>query len=202
MLLNLGAIGAVMIPSFARQVAPNVRHAARDAYYGVALGHAALGTAAEVLGLYVAAVALGWRIVPARLRFHAYRRWMQATLILWWIVIALGVGTYLVWYGAGSAAAPAAPTAAEAPASASVVVHNFAFEPAALTIKAGTTVTWRDELGRHTVETTDGLLNSGTLVAGGTYQKRFDTPGTYEYFCGNHGNKNGTGMTGKIVVTR
>ena len=68
-------------------------------------------------------------------------------------------------------------------------------------VTVGTTVTWTDELGRHTVETADGFLKSDTLIAGGTYQKRFDTPGVFDYFCGNHGSRNGTGMTGRIVVT-
>jgi uncharacterized membrane protein YozB (DUF420 family) len=27
-----------------------------------------------------------------------YRSWMRATLILWWVVLLLGVATYLRWY--------------------------------------------------------------------------------------------------------
>jgi plastocyanin len=125
---------------------------------------------------------------------------MRTTLALWWIVIALGIGTYFVWYSGGSVSA-ATPSKPSAPATAAVLVHNFAFEPATLTIPAGTIVVWTDELGRHTVESADGFLGSGTLIAGGTYQKRFDRPGTYAYYCANHGNKNGTGMSGQIVVT-
>jgi plastocyanin len=80
-------------------------------------------------------------------------------------------------------------------------VQNFTFEPKELTVRAGTTVTWSDAGGRHTVESADGFLKSDTLIAGQTYQKRFDTPGVYDYYCGNHGTKAGTGMTGRVVVT-
>lgn len=198
MILNLAAIGLVMLPSFSRQVAPNVSKIGGDTYYAVAAAHAALGTMAELLGLYVVAVASGWRAIPAQLRFHNYRGWMRTTLALWWIVIALGIGTYGVWYGGESAATT--PPSPEASTSA-VTVRNFTFEPALLTVRVGTTVTWTDELGRHTVETADGFLNSGTLVAGARYEKRFDRAGVYDYYCGNHGSRNGSGMTGRIVVT-
>jgi plastocyanin len=199
MLLNLVMIGILMVPSFSHQVAPNLNKVTGDANYGVAATHAALGSIAELLGLYVVMVAMGIKLVPAPLRFRNYRAWMRTTLAMWWIVIAFGAGTYYFWYmREGRAAVAAAPMAA---AATTVNVHNFQFEPKVLTVPAGTTVTWTDELGRHTVESADGFLKSDTLIAGGTYQKKFNTAGVYDYFCGNHGNKDGTGMTGRIVVT-
>ena len=198
MLLNLVMIAVIMIPSFSRQVSPNLGRVPRDSYYTVAVVHAALGTITEGLGLYVVLVATGVRFVPRRLRFRNYRRWMRTTLALWWIVIGLGMGTYFIWYGGERKGAG---PALRAPAAASVTVQNFTFEPKVLTVPAGTTVTWTDDLGRHTVESADGFLRSETLIAGGTYQKRFDTPGVYDYYCANHGSKSGTGMIGRIVVT-
>jgi plastocyanin/uncharacterized membrane protein YozB (DUF420 family) len=197
-LLNLVMIGLIMAPSFHRQVVPNFQAIPGDRYYALPAAHAAVGTAAELLGLYVILVA-GTRIVPKRLRFRRYRPWMRATLALWWLVIALGVATYAEWYGGQPRAAVAAP-APPAPLTADVTVQNFSFGPKEITITAGTTVTWTDSLGRHTVESSDGTLKSDTLVAGKTYQKRFDTPGVYDYYCAFHGNKDGSGMAGRIIV--
>ena len=215
MLLNLVMIALVMLPSYRQQVAPNLNRVTGDAYYGVAVAHAALGTIAEVLGLYVVLVAFGARIVPKALRFRNYRAWMRATLFLWWIVIGFGIGTYVVWYmlDSGEVATQPVPTSVPPPAAgdtapaqtpppdAKVVLDNFNFTPKELTIPAGTTVVFTNSGGRHTVETPDGFLQSDTLIGGQSYQKRFDKPGTYDYFCGNHGAADGSGMAGRIIVT-
>lgn len=201
MLLNLVMIAVIMIPSFRQQVAPNLGKAASDAYYAWATVHAALGSIAELLGLYVVLVATGVRFVPVGLRFRNYRAWMRTTIVLWWIVIGFGVGTYVVWYVRGNTPVAAAAPAPAAPSSVTITMQNFTFDPTDITIPAGTTVIWNNTGGRHTVESADGSIKSDTLIGGQTYQKKFDTPGTYEYFCGNHGSKNGTGMSGRIVVT-
>jgi plastocyanin/uncharacterized membrane protein YozB (DUF420 family) len=212
MVLNLLMIALIMAPSFHRQVSPNLDKAASDSYYMLPAIHAGLGTIAELLGIYVVLVAMGARLVPVGLRFRNYRGWMRATLLLWWIVIGLGVGTYAAWYMADSASAPAPAATSPAPAAAgkksestappdvAITFQNFSFEPKEVTIPAGTTVIWTDAGGRHTIETADGFLKSDTLVSGQTFSKRFDTPGTYEYFCDFHGTKTGTGMVGKITV--
>jgi plastocyanin len=200
MALNLIMIALVMVPSFRRQVSPHLNKTASDLYYALPVVHAGLGTIAELLGLYVVLVAMGAPFVPVRFRFTNYRRWMRTTLVLWWVVLAFGAGTYFLWYRSERPTneGPAAPVAA---AVATVTVQNFTFEPKELTVRAGTTVTWSDAGGRHTVESADGFLKSDTLIAGQTYQKRFDAPGVYDYYCGNHGTKSGTGMTGRVVVT-
>jgi plastocyanin len=200
MLLNLIMIFLVMVPAFRSQVSPHLQRAGSDLYYALPAVHAGLGTIAELLGLYVVLVATGAPVVPVRFRFTNYRRWMRTTLALWWVVLAFGAGTYFVWYR-GEGPAASGPPAARAAAVATVTVQNFTFEPNVLTVRAGTTVTWNDVGGRHTVESADGFLKSDTLIAGETYQKRFDAPGIYDYYCGNHGTKSGTGMTGRVVVT-
>src|SRR5579864_3691622 len=198
MLLNLVMISLVMAPSFRSQVSSNLRKTGTDLYYALPAVHAGLGTVAELLGLYVVLVATGAAVVPVRLRFTNYRRWMRTTLVLWWIVLALGAGTYFVWYR-GEGRVMARPGAVGAAAVASVTMQNFTFEPRELTVGAGTTVTWTNAGGRHTVESADGFLKSDTLIGGQTYQKRFDTPGVFDYYCGNHGTKSGTGMTGRVT---
>jgi uncharacterized membrane protein YozB (DUF420 family) len=96
-LLNLVVIGFAMAPSFYIQLAPKIPQAMRKSYYAIATGHAALGAVAELAGLYVI-VAAGTNVLPNHLRLTNYRTWMRATLILWWVVLLLGVATYVRWY--------------------------------------------------------------------------------------------------------
>jgi uncharacterized membrane protein YozB (DUF420 family) len=96
-LLNLVVIGSAMVPSFYIQVAPKIPQAMRKSYYAIAAGHAALGVIAELAGLYLI-LAAGTNILPKFLVLKNYRFWMRATLLLWWVVLLLGVATYLRWY--------------------------------------------------------------------------------------------------------
>jgi uncharacterized membrane protein YozB (DUF420 family) len=96
-LLNLVVIGSAMVPSFYIQVAPKIPQAMRKSYYAIAAGHAVLGVIAELAGLYLI-LAAGSNILPKFLVLKNYRFWMRATLLLWWVVLLLGVATYLRWY--------------------------------------------------------------------------------------------------------
>lgn len=111
-------------------------------------------------------------------------------------------------------AKPAAGAAADAPAPApagaenAIRVEDYAFTPGTLTVKAGTTVTWKNEgEAPHTVTSVEkgGPLDSGMMGPGGSYTHTFAEPGTYEYRCLPHAakGKDGrfTGMVGKVVVT-
>ena len=77
-----------------------------------------------------------------------------------------------------------------------VTIDNFVFEPARLTVKAGTTVTWlnRDDIP-HTVAAKDRLFKSKVMDTDESYSFTFSTPGEYSYFCSLHPH-----MTGTIVV--
>jgi plastocyanin len=79
---------------------------------------------------------------------------------------------------------------------ASVTIDNFVFEPARLTIKAGTTVTWinRDDIP-HTVAAKDRAFKSKAMDTDESFSFTFSTPGEYPYFCSLHPH-----MTGTIVV--
>lgn len=203
MLLNLVMIFLIMRPSFHKQVEPQLPDGLKEAYYFVPFVHATLGTIAEVLGIYIVLVA-GTKLVPQKLRFKRYKPWMRTELALWWIVVLLGVCTYYIWYVAPSTKA-AQQTNTPAPAAlserVSIKISNFQFEPKELTVKAGTTVEWIDEGGRHTVEADDGSFKSETLTAGGKFERKFDAPGVYPYFCTFHGDKHGQDMAGVITVT-
>jgi plastocyanin len=87
--------------------------------------------------------------------------------------------------------------AAPAPAQAVVNIDNFTFGPAALTVRAGTTVTWtnRDDIP-HTVVAVDKSFRSKVLDTDDRFAFTFTRPGSYAYFCSIHPH-----MTGKVVVT-
>jgi plastocyanin len=76
------------------------------------------------------------------------------------------------------------------------------FEPASVTIPAGTTVTWRWVGGFHNVTPTGSPTFTGSgapVSAPSTFAQTFTTPGTYLYFCVVHGTPS-SGMRGTIVV--
>jgi plastocyanin/uncharacterized membrane protein YozB (DUF420 family) len=200
MLLNIVMIFLIMAPSFHHQVGPQIPGGLKEAYYLVPYIHAALGTVAELLGIYIVLVA-ATKVLPKSLRFKRFKPWMRTELALWWVVVLIGVATYYLWYVAPETkAAPEQPArSAPSPAtpkSTSVKISNFQFEPKELTVAAGTTVDWTDERGRHSVVAADGSFKSDTLVAGGRFEHKFDKPGAYTYYCGEHGK----GMSGVIVV--
>jgi plastocyanin len=77
-----------------------------------------------------------------------------------------------------------------------IVLKNFHFAPASLTVTPGTTVTWQNLDGEpHTVVSSDGLFRSGGLDQNDVFTFAFDTPGTYKFLCSIHPH-----MTGTIVV--
>jgi plastocyanin len=68
-----------------------------------------------------------------------------------------------------------------------IVMKNFDFSPMMLTVKAGTTVTWKNLDGEpHTVVSPDGAFRSHALDQGDAFTFKFDTPGTYKYICSIH----------------
>jgi len=92
------------------------------------------------------------------------------------------------------ASAAASPPASQAPAASdTITIQNFAFAPAALTVRSGATVTWTNQDGpSHSVKWGDGTAGSATLATGATYTRTFATPGTYPYVCGIHASMKGT----------
>ena len=76
-----------------------------------------------------------------------------------------------------------------------VMIDNFTFEPAQLTVKVGTTVTWknRDDIP-HTVVSA-GKFRSKTMDTDDSFSFTFTAAGDYKYFCSLHPH-----MTGMIKV--
>ena len=99
LLLNLAMIATVMWPATRQQVLPAFPGVFDRWYFAAPSIHAALGIAAESLGIFIAMVA-GTNLVPEKLRFRNWKRWMRAELLLWWTTLLTGVATYYTWYKA------------------------------------------------------------------------------------------------------
>ena len=91
---------------------------------------------------------------------------------------------------------PAQP--ASTSAIADVTIIDFAFDPAIITITAGSSVRWTRSVETTITHTTTSDLgsldpwNSGQLAPGETFTKVFNTPGTYTYHCEIHPFMHGT----------
>jgi amicyanin len=82
-----------------------------------------------------------------------------------------------------------------------VQIKDFKFNPATLTIKKGTTITWTNQDdARHNVVAQGDNASTGPkselLGQGEKYTFTFDTVGTFEYLCEPH-----PYMKGSVVVT-
>jgi len=70
---------------------------------------------------------------------------------------------------------------------AKVSIANFAFDPVALTITTGTTVTWtNNDTVAHNVLSDDGSWGSNSLAKGDSFSFTFTKSGTFSYHCGVH----------------
>src|SRR5450432_1043065 len=96
-LLNLAIVLLVMVPSFQTRVSPKIPAKLCKHYYALATMHAVLGTVGEIAGLYIV-LAAGTNLLPQRLRMTRYKFWMRGVLALWWVVLLLGLATYVRWY--------------------------------------------------------------------------------------------------------
>ena len=78
-----------------------------------------------------------------------------------------------------------------------VNIDNFAFTPKDLTVKAGTTIVFRnrDDIP-HSVVGSKGEFHSKALDTDDSFSFTFTKAGTYDYSCGLHPR-----MQGRIVVT-
>lgn len=108
----------------------------------------------------------------------------------------------------GASTSPTPPTTTAPPAAGSqntVSVVNDAYQPAALTVSAGTQVTWTwntctgDGYGGQACVSHSVTFDDGTTSAtqdSGSYSRTFANKGTYTYHCAVHG----AAMSGTITV--
>ena len=137
---------------------------------------------------------------------HFFRRRSLVLPVLTLLALAVFAGCGSSSVASGDSNTPTA-TAANATVAATnttgtsenqVNVSNFQFSPSTLTVKVGTTVTWKGVSGSHTVTSDDGapMKFDQPISEGGTVTVTFTQAGTYEYHCSIHAS-----MHGKIIVT-
>ena len=77
--------------------------------------------------------------------------------------------------------------AAQAQQANAVIIKNFDFAPMSITVKTGSSVTWKNLDGEpHTVTSVDGLFRSGAIDQNESFTFKFVKPGTYKYLCSIH----------------
>lgn len=102
---------------------------------------------------------------------------------------------------ARSSAAPppsVTPAPATSTAAVNVAIGDHVFQPRVITVKTGTTVTWKHQGAalHNVISLTTPSLRSDDLKKGESYSYTFSKAGTYEYYCSYH-----EGMNGTIIVT-
>ena len=87
---------------------------------------------------------------------------------------------------------------AQKQATRTVVIQNFSFKPAHITIKRGTRVTWiNKDSTMHTATAINGAFGSKLLRKGQSYSHTFKTAGKWGYYCKPH-----PFMRGSVTVMR
>lgn len=98
--------------------------------------------------------------------------------------------------GGGTSAVPATGASTATAKAVTVDVKNFSFNPPQLTVRPGTTVTWKfEDSALHTVAANDNRFHSASLNNGATFSYTFNKAGTYNYLCSIH-----QYMTGTVTV--
>lgn len=130
-----------------------------------------------------------------------------------WIALSLAILATVVLVACGGESSASTPTATTVPTTpptatptplpatvpfGAVIVKmvektpgDYVFDPASITIKAGTVVVWINESdGMHTVTSNPGAPASfnttSNVTQGKTFALEFTTPGTYAYRCTIH----------------
>jgi plastocyanin len=97
-----------------------------------------------------------------------------------------------------AAARQAADSASDTSAPDQIVIDNFSFGPALMTVARGTRITWINHDDEpHTIvhDGTPRLFKSAALDVGESFSFTFAEPGIYRYFCSIHPH-----MQGIVVV--
>ena len=117
----------------------------------------------------------------------------RAVLVRAALVAVLATLAFLVVACGGSPG----PRDASPVASATVVMKDNLFQPPHVEVPVRTTVTFTNaDQVPHNVKFDDGP-SSDNLSFGATFQRAFETPGTYDYVCTIH-----VGMVGRVTVVK
>ncbi len=213
-ILNTILVIWIMVSEFLGQRIPQQALARPNAYYVVAALHGLFGLTAAILSIYC--LLAGWKILPRKI--GQLRKVMWVTYIVWAIAVTLGIALYYIWYVRQPepvALPDPTPTAVveaiageddaeignQPPPPQNIALVNFEFNPADLTIPAGTQVTWTSQDNApHNVTFVDGSLETENFFAGESAEFTFTDPGTYVIYCTIHGDAAGNDMASVITV--
>jgi plastocyanin len=110
--------------------------------------------------------------VPITLRRYAPRRATRPTVAL---------------HESRPSSAPETPSATTAPDTVVVTIEQFKYQPAAITIKAGDVVVFRNtDQVEHTLTADSGAFESPLIKPGAVWSHRFTAAGSYAYHCLPH----------------
>jgi plastocyanin len=84
-------------------------------------------------------------------------------------------------------------TARTAPLIAKVSIMDFSYNPQTLKVSRYTTVIWKNnDMADHTVTSDSDIWNSGDIMNGKSYSRRFNSVGIFGYHCDIHPSMKGT----------
>lgn len=94
--LNAIMVLWMMILPFRDFVLPGIPNQVGERFYSVTILHAILGAVALPFGLFV--VLRGNELVPERLKFSNYKRYMRVAYTLYMLATLAGVWVYFAWF--------------------------------------------------------------------------------------------------------
>ena len=98
----------------------------------------------------------------------------------------LAAASFALFTGLGLAVALGG-QATGAPGAVQVMIKNFDFQPVAVSVPVGGSVTWKNLDGEpHTITSTSGSFRSEALDEDDTYTFKFTRAGVYNYICTIH----------------
>jgi plastocyanin len=106
------------------------------------------------------------------------------------VAAAVAAAALALSHGTG----PSTTSTALAAGSETIEISNFAYSPASVTVKVGTTITFKNEESvEHTATSnTEGLFDTGTLNKGQSVRLKMNKVGTFSFHCSFHAFMHGT----------
>jgi plastocyanin len=126
---------------------------------------------------------------------------LTSTILVLLAALALIAATGCPSHASASQSANSGKTASQsesaAPKVVTVLIRDFKFEPATVTVHEGETVEWKNEdsVPHTATENADGkkpAFDSGYLQTGAAWRYVAQNKGTYNYICTLHPNMQGT----------
>ena len=86
-------------------------------------------------------------------------------------------------------------------ATISISITDNVFTPPSITVNPGDTVVWVNNGSiNHNVVADDNSFKSNIIQPGQSFSFKFNSAGTFKYYCSFHGAPGGIGQSGKIIV--